>query len=233
MTTPDWREEAKRKAAFQAAKLVNDNSVIGLGSGSTAALVIEELGRRVSSEKLRVLGVPTSYQAALAAAKAGVPLTSLDEHPVLDLAIDGADQVDRAWNAIKGGGGCLTREKIVASAAREFVVVVDGEKMVETLGQNRPVPVEVLPFAVTPVLKRLEQMGASPVLRTSGGKVGPTVTDNGNFILDADFGPIRDVRALEARVKMTPGVVEVGLFSEMIDRLIVGSRDGVRVYTRA
>lgn len=231
MGPADRREQAKRQAAEEAARIVPDNSIIGLGSGSTAALVIEELGRR-ASEGLRILGVPSSYQAALAAVKAGVPLTSLDEHPTLDLAIDGADQVDRAWNAIKGGGGCLAREKVVASSAREFIVVVDEEKVVETLGVNKAVPVEVLPFAATPVLRRLAQEGASPILRASGGKVGPTVTDNGNFIIDADFGPIRDVRGLEVRVKMIPGVVEVGLFLGMIDRLIVGSPEGARILRR-
>ncbi len=228
MKTPSWTEEAKRNAAVEAAKLVSDNSVIGLGSGSTAALVIEQIGRRASSEGLRVLAVPTSYQAALAAVKAGIPLTSLDEHPDLDFAIDGADQVDKAWNAIKGGGGCLAREKIVASSAREFIAVIDEGKMVDILGVNKPVPVEVLPFAATPVLKRLRQAGASPVLRASSGKAGPTVTDNGNFVIDADFGPIRDVQALEVKLKMIPGVVEVGLFPGMITRLIIGTREGVR-----
>ncbi|MCJ7614345.1 ribose 5-phosphate isomerase A, partial [Candidatus Bathyarchaeota archaeon] len=146
-----WREEAKKRVAFEAVRHVEDGFVVGLGSGSTAAYVIQDIGRLIRQDGLQVLGVPSSSQAMLLAVRSGIPLTTLDEHPSLDLAIDGADEVDKKLNMIKGGGGALMREKIVASAAKKVVIVADETKLVEKLGTTFRVPVEVLPFALATV----------------------------------------------------------------------------------
>ena len=217
-----WREQVKKNAALQAVKHVRDGFVVGLGSGSTAAYAVEEIGKRVRKEKWQVLGVPTSHQAFMLAVRCGIPITTLDEHPKLDLTIDGADQIDKELNLIKGMGGALTKEKIVASAAKQFIVVADETKLAQRLGTNQPVPVEVLPFAVSTVMQRMREMGGKPTLREGKAKIGPVVTDNGNFIVDVDFGPIRAPRELGSQLKMIPGVVETGLFVEMADIVYVG-----------
>lgn len=222
-----WREEAKRRAALEAVKHAEDGFIVGLGSGSTAAYVIKEIGRRMLQEGLRVLGVPSSSQAMMLALRSGVPLTSLDEHPVLDLAIDGADQIDKKLNLIKGGGGALTREKIVASAAKQFVVVADETKLVEKLGANCRVPVEVLPFALASATADIKELDGKPILRESKGKVGAVVTDNGNYIVDVDFGAITDAEELNRRLKLIPGVIETGLFIGMADLVYLGKQDGI------
>ena len=228
-----WVEEAKRRAALEAVKEVRSGFVVGLGSGSTAAYAIQALGEALRSGVLQdVVGVPTSYQAASVALESGLPLTTLDENPRLDVAIDGADQVDASLNLIKGGGGALTREKVVASAADRYVVVVDEGKLVEILGVGQVVPVEVLPFASAFVLRRVGERARSVHLRVGSGKVGPVVTDNGNFLLDADFGPIEEAEELEAWLRSIPGVVETGLFLGLADIVYVGTRKGVRKLVR-
>jgi len=221
-----WKEEAKKRVALEALKHVKDNFIVGLGSGSTAAYVIQEIGEKIRLEGLRILGVPTSHQAMMLAVHCGVPLTTLNEHPQLDVAIDGADQVDRELNLIKGGGGALTREKIVASAAKEFVIVADETKLVEKLGTNHTIPIEVLPFALPTVIVKLRKLKGKPVLREGGGKVGPLVTDNGNFVVDVDFGPVDDVKGLNLQLKLIPGVIETGLFVGMADVVYLGKQDG-------
>jgi len=227
-----WREEAKKRVALEAVKHVQDDFIVGLGSGSTAAYVIQQIGEKIRLEGLRILGVPTSHQAMMLAVHCGVPLTTLNEHPQLDLAIDGADQVDRELNLIKGGGGALTREKIVASAARQFVIVADETKLVERLGTNHTIPVEVLPFAVPTVMVKLRELKGKPVLREGGGKVGPLVTDNGNFVVDVDFGPVDDVKELHLQLKLISGVIETGLFVGMADVVYLGKPDGVEKLVR-
>lgn len=222
-----WREWAKRRVALEAVKHVQDGFVVGLGTGSTAAYAIEEMGEKIKREGLRILGVPTSHQAMMLAVRCGVPVTTLNEHPDIDLAIDGADQLDRELNLIKGGGGALTREKIVASAAKQLVIVADETKLVEKLGTNQPVPVEVLPFAVQAVMVRMEELGGKPVLREGKRKAGPVVTDNGNFIVDVDFGPISALKELDAQLRLIPGVIETGLFVGMADIVYLGKPDGV------
>jgi len=222
-----WREGAKKRAALEAVKHVREGLVVGLGSGTTVAYAIQEMGERIKREDLRVLGVPTSHQALMLAVSYGIPMTTLDEQPKLDLAIDGADQVDGELNLIKGMGGALMREKIVASAAKRFVVVVDETKLVEKLGVNHPVPVEVLPFALSTVVARLRELGGKAVLREGKGKVGPVVTDNGNFILDVEFGSVDDLDELDVAVRLIPGVLETGLFLGMVDVVYLGKRDGV------
>ncbi|MEM2119249.1 MAG: ribose 5-phosphate isomerase A [Candidatus Bathyarchaeia archaeon] len=226
-------ELAKKNAALAAVKHVENGFVVGLGSGSTVAYAIEEIGKRIKHEKISVLGVPTSYQALLLAAKQQIPLTTLEEHSTLDLAIDGADQIDEKLNLIKGMGGALLREKIVALASRKFIVIADESKKIKVLGENnQPVPVEVAPFALKPVMRKLEGMGAKPVLREGKGKVGPVVTDNGNFVVDAYFGLLRDPSKLEKDLKMISGVVETGLFVKMAHLVYVGSTSGVKKFER-
>jgi len=224
-----WIEIAKRCAAVKAVEHIESGSAVGLGSGSTAAHAIRILGARLRSGELEeVLGVPTSLQAAAEAVEAGVPLTTLDEHPDLDLAIDGADQIDGELNAIKGGGGALLREKVVASASRRYVIVADGTKLTGRLGEGCRLPVEVLPFALRPVLRRIGELGAEASVRSGSGKLGPVVTDNGNLIIDADFGVIPEPRRLEAELKAIPGVIETGLFLGCVDVAFIGTEEGVR-----
>ena len=218
-----WREEAKKKASLEAVKHIKDGFTIGLGSGSTVAYAIQEIGKRIQQRKLRILGVPTSHQAMMLAVHCGIPITTLNEHPQLNLTIDGADQIDRQLNLIKGMGGALTREKIVASATKQFVIVADETKLTEKLGTNCVVPVEVLPFALPTVMLKMQEKGGKPVLREAKGKVGPVVTDNGNFIVDVDFGPINAPKELDSKLKSIPGVIETGLFVEMADVVYVGT----------
>ena len=221
---PEWVEAAKRKAALEAVKHVKDGFVVGLGSGSTAAIAIEALGERRRKENLSILAVPTSYQAFLLAVKHGIAVTTLEEHGVIDVTIDGADQIDPKLNLIKGMGAALAREKIVASASKMNVIIADERKKVMVLGENEhSVPVEVLPFAIAVVKHRIEGFGGKAVLREGNGKVGPVVTDNGNVIIDASFGPINDAAELEKKLKMIPGVVETGLFIGLANIAYIGT----------
>ncbi|MEM3736592.1 MAG: ribose 5-phosphate isomerase A [Candidatus Bathyarchaeia archaeon] len=221
-----WLEEAKRRAAEEAVKHVRDGYVLGLGTGTTAQYAIREIGRRIREEGIRVLCVPTSYQAFFLAIQERIPITTLDEHPRLDLAIDGADQIDESLNLIKGGGAALTREKIVGSVAKEYIIVADETKLVETLGLNHPIPLEILPFARAPVFEELKKFCNTLKLREGVGKAGPVVSDNGNFIVDADCGFIKRPKELEERFKKIPGVIESGLFVGMADMVYVGKKDG-------
>jgi len=226
-------EATKRKAALAAVKHVKDGFVVGLGSGSTAAYAIEALGERIKREKLSLLAVPTSYQAFLLAVKCGIAVTTLDEHPVIDVTIDGADQIDAKLNLIKGMGAALAREKIVASASKMNIIIADESKKVRVLGEKgHPVPVEVLPFAITTVKRRIEAVGGKAVLREGKGKLGPVITDNGNAIIDASFGPIDNVAELEKKLKMIPGVVETGLFIGLADIAYAGTASAVEKIER-
>ena len=229
----DWIERAKKNAALEAVKHVRDCSVVGLGSGSTAAYAIEAIGERIRRDGLNIMGVPTSYQAFALAVKHGIAVTTLEEYPTLDLTIDGVDQVDEKLNLIKGMGGALTREKIVASASKQNIVVADRNKRVKVLGEKgHPLPIEVLPFALAVVKRSIERLGGKPVLREGKGKVGPVVTDNGNMIVDAVFGPIDDPGALEGRLKLVPGVLETGLFVGLVDLVYLGTASGVEKIER-
>lgn len=229
----DWIEEAKRRAALEAVKHVKDGFTIGLGSGSTSAYAIEEIGRKIKLEGLHVQGVPTSYQALLLAIKNEIPITTLEAHPSLDLTIDGADQIDERLNLIKGMGGALAREKIVASASKKLIIVADENKKVKNLGEkNHPVPIEVLPFAAPLVSRRIEEMGGKPILREGKGKAGPVITDNGNFIIDANFGILKEPGKLENELKKIPGVVETGIFYKMADTAYIGNQSTVEKIER-
>jgi ribose 5-phosphate isomerase A len=229
----EWVEKAKKNAALQAVKHVKDGFVVGLGSGSTAAYAIKEIATRIKSEKIHVLGIPTSYQAFTLAIQWGIPITTLEEHPTIDLTIDGTDQIDNELNLIKGMGGALTREKIVASASKKLIIVADESKKVEVLGENNnPVPIEVIPFAAPLIIRKIEEMGAKAVIRENTKKVGPVITDNGNMLIDANFGAIPEPAKLENRLKMLSGVVETGLFIGMADIAYVGKRSEVEKLTR-
>jgi len=221
----EWVEKAKKNAALEAVKNVKDGFILGLGSGSTAAYAIEEIGNRIKREKLHVLGVPTSYQAFMLAVKHGISITTLEEHHTIDLTIDGADQIDEELNLIKGMGGALAREKIVASASKKLVIVADESKRVKILGENNhSVPIEVLAFAAPLLMRKVKEIGGKPILRKGTKKVGPVITDNGNVIIDGDFGLIHNPTKLERELKGLPGVVETGLFVKMADAVYLGTR---------
>lgn len=229
----DWVERVKKNAALEAVKHIKENFVVGLGSGSTAAYAIKEIGIRIKREGLKVLGVPTSYQAFTLAVKHGIQITTLEEHSRLDLTIDGADQIDKRLNLIKGMGGALTREKIVANASKKLIIIADERKKVKFLGENdHPVPIEVIPFAAKPVMLKLKEMGGSPMLREGKGKVGPVITDNGNVIIDTKFGLIHNPAELEFKLKNIPGVVETGLFVKMADIVYLGEASTVKKIER-
>ncbi|HLN89644.1 MAG TPA: ribose-5-phosphate isomerase RpiA [Candidatus Binatia bacterium] len=221
-------QAAKQNAALEAVKHVQDGFVVGLGSGSTAAFAIEALGERIKKENLHIMGIPTSYQAFLLAVECGIPITTLDEHPEIDVTIDGADQVTPELNLIKGMGAAMAREKIVAAAAKLNVIIADQNKKVRLLGENNQVvPIEVLPFAISLVKQKIAVLGGEPTVREGKGKLGPVITDNGNAILDTYFGEIKDPAELAVKVKMIPGVVETGFFIGLTDIVYVGSSDSV------
>ena len=221
-----WVENARRQAALEAVKNVRDGSIVGLGSGRTVIHALAELSRKIKSEHLEVLCVPSSSQIMLEALKLGLKLTSLHEYPTLDLTLDGADEVDGKLNLTKGGGGCLTREKIVASASKQYIVIVDENKLVDRLGSKKPIPIEVLPFALPTVKSKLEERWGRVSLREGSGKLGPVITDNGNYILDLFTGPLDDPWKAEEEIRSIPGVVEVGLFLGIASKVYVGKKDG-------
>jgi ribose 5-phosphate isomerase A len=228
MKTTGGSDEAKRRAGESAAALVETGTTVGLGTGSTAAHAIRRLGERVT-EGLDVVGVPTSFQSRELAREVGIPLRTLDEVDAVDVAIDGADQV-AGFDLVKGGGAAHAREKVVDAAADRFVVVVDPSKRADVL--SHPVPVEVLPDAHTVVARSLAGAGGDPTLRRAEHKDGPVVTDNGNLVVDCDFGEITDPGALARTLAGTPGVVEHGLFVGLADEIHVGTDAGVTVLDR-
>lgn len=219
----------KQQVGIEAARLVGDGAVVGLGTGSTAVFMIEELGRRIKEEELHIVGIPTSYDAAVRARAAGIPVRTLDDVERIDIAIDGADEVDPMKCLIKGRGAAHTREKIIDSLANIFVVVVDDSKLVDRLGTTCPVPVEVLPMAVAPVMRRLRDLGGTPVLRMGVKKDGPVITDQGNMVVDVTFNGIDDPAGMERTLNNIPGGVENGLFVDVVTMVLVGqlSADGI------
>jgi ribose 5-phosphate isomerase A len=223
----------KRLAAERAVEFIQPGMVVGLGSGSTSAFVVRRLAALRGEGKLAdVVGVPTSLETEALARSLGVPLTTLEEHPVLDLTIDGADEVDPDFGLIKGGGGALLREKIVAQASRREIIVVDAGKLSPRLGTRWPVPVEVLPFGWRSQALFLEGLGARITLR-EGRDGAPYRTDQGNFILDCALGPIARPAELASRLEARAGIVEHGLFIGLASDLIVASRGRVEHRQRA
>lgn len=212
----------KRLVGERAADYVKDGMAVGLGTGSTAYWAIVRIGERVR-EGLNIKAIATSRQSEQLALEWGIPLTSFAETSVLDMTIDGADEVDDDGQLIKGGGGALLREKIVAAISRQLIIIVDASKRVRRLGAF-PLPVEVLPFGVEATLNHLKKLGANPVVRMSGDK--PYVTDNGNWIADCHFGEIGNPGATHAALNQIPGVVENGLFVDMTSWVIIGNEEG-------
>ncbi|MBL1208656.1 ribose-5-phosphate isomerase RpiA [Geminocystis sp. GBBB08] len=221
--TKDLVTVMKQEVGKAAANLVKSNSIIGLGTGSTTAYAIEYIGERLASGELtNIVGVPTSFQAEVLAKKYGIPLTTLDAIDHIDVAIDGADEVDPQKNLIKGGGAAHTREKVVDSLADQFIVVVDAGKLVDQLGSTFLLPVEVIPMAITPVTRQLEALGGKPELRMGIKKAGPVVTDQGNLVIDVKFDRIDNPEELESKINNLPGVLENGLFVGVADVILVG-----------
>jgi len=219
----DAQLEAKRRAAVEAVDRVRPGMVLGLGTGSTAALVVDEVGRRLQDGRLTdIIGVPTSDATQQRAARCGIPLGTLEDHPVVDLTIDGADEVDPDGQLIKGLGGALLREKIVASASRRLLIVVDPSKLVPRLGTRSPVPVEVVSFAAGTHAAAIRALGAEPQLRrTESGD--PFRSDEGHVIVDCRFPDgIPDPHAVQAALRARPGVVETGLFLDFRPEVVVG-----------
>jgi ribose 5-phosphate isomerase A len=221
------RDAEKRAAAHAAVALVRSGDVVGLGSGSTALVALEELASRLRTGLLAdIVAVPTSRVVESAARRLAIPLTDLAGHPVIDITIDGADEVDPQWRLIKGGGGALLREKIVAQASRREVIVIDHTKLSDRLGLHHRLPVEVVEFGWRPEALHIEQEGAAVTLRP-GEEGAPFRTDGGNLILDVDLASIRDPVGFAEMLRTRAGVVEVGLFDAMTDDLVVGGPDGV------
>jgi ribose 5-phosphate isomerase A len=224
-------EQLKQKAGEEAASRVVNGQRIGLGTGSTVKYFLEALGRRLAEGDLSdIVGVPTSEGTETLARSLNIPLTTLEEAPILDLCVDGADEVDPQLNLIKGLGGALLREKIVASASRFFIVIVDRAKLVKNLGEDCPVPVEVLPFGWNITAEQIKVIGGRPMLRTKNGS--PYKTDQGNHILDCHFGAIGNPQELGRQLDSFPGALGHGLFLDSANEVIIGTPDGVEVLKR-
>jgi ribose 5-phosphate isomerase A len=225
----DLIELGKKNAAIKAVKdNVKEGMVIGIGSGSTVVYAVQEISKINKIKDLGLKCIPTSFQSRQLILDNKLELATLDQYPNLDLDIDGADEVDSNLNLIKGGGGCHVQEKIVASVSKKVVIVVDFRKKSELLGENwkRGIPVEVIPLGYIPIKNKLKEIGGNPVLRIAKNKMGPVVSDNGNFILDVDFGTIKNPSEIDNLIKNIPGVVDTGLFLGMTSSVYIGQKDG-------
>jgi ribose 5-phosphate isomerase A len=218
-------DELKRQAAIAALDEIQDKMIVGLGTGSTASHFIRELGIRVRGG-LRVIGIPTSEASRALAEEVGVPLTSLKDHPEIDVTVDGADEVSPELALIKGLGGALVREKIVAHASKRVIIVVDDSKMVGQLGMRAPIPVEVVPFAVDSVKLKLERWNGTAAVRERNGKA--FISDNGNLILDWQYGRIENPFEVESRLKAITGIIDSGIFSRVAALVLVAEKSSVR-----
>jgi len=223
----NWqREKEKRNAAFKAIEYVEEGMVLGLGTGTTVYYFLKALGKEIKESHFKIKCVPSSVETEKIAREFGIPLTTLQEERVLDLTVDGADEVDKAFNLIKGGGGALLREKLLASNSKKEIIIVDSSKLVEKLG-GFPLPVEVVQFGVELTKRKLEGLGAKVEHRRKEGEL--FVTDNGNYILDCQFAAIEEPKKLETIINLIPGVVENGLFVGLVDMVLVGEGDEVKV----
>ena len=224
----DQTELAKKAAAYSAIdKFVTKSTrVIGIGSGSTIAYAVERLGQ-LKEMNIKAC-IPSSFQAQQLILENNLPLGTLNQFPEIDVCFDGADEIDGKLNCIKGGGGCHLQEKLVISNSKKFYIVADYRKESKCLGSTwtKGVPLEVVPMAYVSVMKKLELLGGKPVLRMAKSKAGPCVSDNGNFIIDCDFGPIKDCQKLEQELKQTVGIIETGLFLNMANGVFYGLLDG-------
>lgn len=223
--------DLKEMAAREAVKYVEDGMVVGLGSGSTANKAIQLIGQKVKEEGIGIIGIPTSTASDLLGRAVGIRMGELDDHPQVDLTIDGADEVDPSLNLVKGLGGALVREKIVAASSRVEMIVIDDSKMVDHLCQKAPLPVEIVKYSSKSTMRKLAALGCVPELRMAENE--PFISDNLNYIVHCKFERIDDPRAMEAEIGMIPGVVDSGLFIGLASKVIVASAEGVRILERA
>lgn len=219
----------KQIAGEKAVEYVKDGMVVGLGTGSTIFYAIKKIGERVKNG-LDIIGIPTSVETEKLAKQIGIQLSTLEEHPVIDITIDGADEIDKKLNLIKGMGGALLREKIVASASKKEIIAADTSKLVDMLGTKSPLPVEVTRFGWSYAAKKISEFGCKPELRKKDGKV--FITDNGNYILDCKFNKIDKPKEMEQKINNIPGVLENGLFIGLADVAVVAGEEGVRIIER-
>ncbi|UPM42141.1 ribose-5-phosphate isomerase RpiA [Halocatena salina] len=227
MKASDGTDEAKRRAGESAAQQVESGMVVGLGTGSTAAHAIRALGEKVTAG-MEIHGVPTSYQSRSLAREVGIPLCTLEEARP-DIAIDGADQLRLDGALVKGGGAAHAREKIVDTSATRCLIVADDTKLTDTL--DHPVPVELLPDAISTVERAIRKRDGDPTLRTARRKDGPVVTDNGNLVFDCAFGPIETPKSLATSLSAIPGIVEHGIFTDVATEIHIGSSDDVTIHS--
>ena len=222
-----------KEACSEAIELLQNGYSVGLGSGRTMAQTIKIIAEKIKQDKLNLAFVPSSYQIEFLARELGLRVIDLNSVQILDLTIDGADQVELGTlNMIKGGGAALTREKIIGSNSTKVAIIIDENKLTKKLGEGMYVPIEIFPFGINAVMDKIRQVGGTVTLRQGEGKVGPIITDNGNIIVDADFGLIDDPISLESEIKKIPGVIEVGIFSGIADFVYVAMKDDVKILRR-
>ena len=222
-------EMGKKNAAIKAVEdNVKPNMVLGIGSGSTVVYAVKRIAKLNKEKDLNLKCIPTSFQSYQLIVENGLKLVALVQYPEIDLDIDGADEIEEDLNLIKRGGGCLVQEKIVASNSKKLVIIADFRKNSKKLGEKwkKGVPIEVIPMAYVPLLKKFEKMGGKPFLRMAKSKAGPLVTDNGNFIIDVDFGIIKNPSDLNDKIIKIPGVVDTGFFIKMTSKVYIGQENG-------
>ena len=222
-------ELGKKSAANKAVEEnVKEGMILGIGSGSTVVYAVKKIAEINETKNLDLKCIPTSFQSRQLIVENGLTLVSLDQYPIIDLDIDGADEIDDSLNLIKGGGGCLVQEKIIASASKNLVIIADYSKKSKILGENwhKGVPIEIIPLALVPIMTKLEKLDGVPILRMAKAKAGPIVTDNGNFIIDVDFGRIENPFDLNLKILQISGVVDSGLFLGMAKIAYIGQKDG-------
>ncbi len=227
--TENLIELGKKNAAIKAVEEnIKSNMIVGIGSGSTVVFAVKRLGEINKEKAMNIKCIPSSFQAYQLIIQNDLQLASLEQHSEVDIDIDGADEIDKDLNLIKGGGGCLVQEKIIASNSKKLIIIVDFRKNSKILGTNwkRGIPIEVIPMAYFPIMKKLKNLGGKPVLRMAQSKSGPLITDNGNFIIDVDFGEIDNPGELNMKFLNIPGVVDTGLFIEMCSKAYIGLEDG-------
>lgn len=227
--TEDLIEIGKKNAAIKAVEEnVNKNMIVGIGSGSTIVYAVQRLGEINKEKSLNLKCIPSSFQAYQLIIQNELELGTLEQYPEVDLDLDGADEIDKDLNLIKGGGGCLVQEKILASNSKVLIIIADFRKKSECLGMNwkKGVPIEVIPMSFYPIMKKFTKLGGNPKLRMAQSKSGPLITDNGNFIVDVDFGQIDNLSDLNQKLLSIPGVVDTGLFIGMASKAYIGTQDG-------